>query len=79
VQPRVRASDTCLLIAAGALASPVVSFAQSPAPLTRAEVRADLIRVEHAGFNPSTINAENYPADIQAAEARTTGQDNQHI
>ena len=70
---------TCLLIAAGALASPVVSFGQSSAPLTRAEVRADLIRVEHAGYNPSIANAENYPADIHAAEVKIAAQDNQHM
>ena len=48
---------------------PVVSFAQSSAPLTRAEVKAQLVQIEKAGFNPST-NSPNYPADIQAAEAR---------
>ncbi|SMG48697.1 DUF4148 domain-containing protein [Paraburkholderia susongensis] len=70
---------TCLLIAAGALASPVISFAQSNAPLTRAEVRADLIRVEQAGYNPSAADDVNYPADIQAAETRIAAQDNKHM
>ena len=70
---------TCILIAAGTLASPGISFAQSAAPLTRAEVRADLIRVEQAGYNPSIGTDENYPADIQAAEARVGAQDNLHM
>jgi hypothetical protein len=69
----------CLVIAAGALASPVISFAQNPAPLTRAEVRADLIRVERAGYNPSQGNDIHYPDDIQAAEAKIAAQDNQHM
>lgn len=59
---------------AGALATPIASFAQdATAPLTRAEVRADLVRVEQAGYRP----ADNvyYPADIQAAEARVQAQD----
>ena len=70
---------TCLLIAAGALASPVISFAQSSAPLTRAEVRADLIHVEQAGYNPWAANDVHYPASIQAAEAKIAAQDNQHM
>jgi hypothetical protein len=65
----------CFALAAGALATPVISFAQSNAPLTRADVRADLIRVEQAGYNPSTSNDANYPADIQAAEAKIAAQD----
>jgi Domain of unknown function (DUF4148) len=58
-------------LCAAALLAPVVAFAQqSNAPLTRAEVRADLIRLEQAGYNPAMINDAKYPADIQAAEAR---------
>lgn len=64
----------CIALAAGALAAPVVSFAQSNAPLTRAEVRADLVRVEQAGYNPSLGDDANYPADIQAAEAKIAAQ-----
>lgn len=65
----------CFALAASALAVPALSFAQSNAPLTRAEVRADLIRVEQAGYNPSTSDDANYPADIQAAEAKIAAQD----
>lgn len=56
--------------AAAVLAAPVASFAQSNVPLTRAQVRADLVRVEQAGYNPSLGDDVNYPADIQAAEAK---------
>jgi hypothetical protein len=60
-----------LTLAVGAIASPVLSFAQSTVtPLTRAEVRADLARVEQAGYDPSSGEHVNYPADIQAAEAK---------
>jgi hypothetical protein len=65
----------CFALAAGTLAAPVLSFAQSNAPLTRAEVRADLVRVEQAGYNPSVADDATYPADIQAAEARIAAQD----
>jgi hypothetical protein len=53
-----------------ALAAPAMSFAQTTnAPVTRAEVRADLVQLENAGWRPSSEGAY-YPADIQAAEAR---------
>jgi uncharacterized protein DUF4148 len=42
---------------------------------TRAEVRADLIRLEQAGYNPSATDDATYPADIQAAEAKVATQD----
>jgi len=66
----------CMAIALGTLASPVLSLAQSTAPLTRAEVRAELIRVEKAGYIPSSGDEVNYPADIQAAEAKIAAENN---
>jgi len=59
---------------AAVLAAPVVSFAQSNQPLTRAQVREELIQLEKAGYNPSTANDYDYPANIQAAEARVAAQ-----
>ncbi|MDE1182478.1 DUF4148 domain-containing protein [Paraburkholderia sp.] len=59
---------------AAVLAVPAVSFAQSNQPVTRAQVRAELIQVEQAGYNPSRGRDPNYPADIQAAEARVAAQ-----
>src|ERR1700677_4894050 len=67
-----------LTLAAAMLGAPVLSFAQSSAPLTRAEVRADLVRVERAGYSPST-NDIDYPAAIQAAEAKIAAQDDQAL
>lgn len=64
----------CFALAVGTLATPVLSFAQSNAPVTRAEVRADLVRLEQAGYNPSLSDDANYPADIQAAEAKVAAQ-----
>lgn len=51
-----------------ALVAPVAAFAQSNQPLTRAEVRADLVRVVQAGYNP--LDRLHYPENIQAAEQR---------
>jgi Domain of unknown function (DUF4148) len=60
---------------ASALAAPTVSFAQdSTVPVTRAEVHADLARLERAGYRPG-VNDVHYPAGIQAAEARVQAQD----
>ncbi|MGC7404073.1 DUF4148 domain-containing protein [Pandoraea pneumonica] len=59
------------LLVSCALAAPFSAFAQSTAnnaPLTRAAVQADLVRVEQAGFQPSGSQA-NYPDNIQKAEA----------
>ncbi|WP_206995605.1 DUF4148 domain-containing protein [Trinickia mobilis] len=62
------------VVAASILAAPLASFAQSnQQPVTRAEVRADLVKVEQAGYNPNQDNI-TYPADIQAAEARVSSQ-----
>jgi hypothetical protein len=57
-----------------ALSIPVISFAQSNQPLTRAEVKAQLVQIEAAGYNPATANSYDYPANIQRAEARVAAQ-----
>ncbi|SAL78158.1 purine nucleoside phosphorylase [Caballeronia choica] len=67
----------CLALAAGTLAAPALSFAQSNGPVTRAEVRADLVRLEKAGYEPAVASDANYPADIQAAEAKVAAQEGQ--
>src|SRR5260370_11054012 len=69
----------CLTLAVSALASPALSFAQSaPSPVTRAQVRAELVRLEQAGYIPGTGDAY-YPVDIQAAEAKIAAQDSQQL
>ncbi|SAL16778.1 DUF4148 domain-containing protein [Caballeronia telluris] len=61
------------VVVAAALAAPVASFAQSNAPLTRAQVRAELVQLEKAGYNPNASDA-NYPANLQAAQSRVIAQ-----
>ncbi|MCX4163562.1 MULTISPECIES: DUF4148 domain-containing protein [Paraburkholderia] len=61
------------LIVAAVVALPALSFAQSNQPLTRAEVRAQLVELEQAGYNPSSDQTQ-YPANIQAAQARLDAQ-----
>jgi Domain of unknown function (DUF4148) len=67
-----------LVLAVATLGAPVLGFAQSNAPLTRAEVRADLVRVEQAGYTPGA-NDINYPADVEAAEAKIAAQSDQQL
>ncbi|TDY20630.1 uncharacterized protein DUF4148 [Paraburkholderia sp. BL6665CI2N2] len=57
------------VVIAAVLAAPVASFAQSNQPVTRAQVRAELIQLEKAGYQPGAADPY-YPADIQAAQAR---------
>jgi hypothetical protein len=62
---------------ASALAAPAVSFAQqSNGPVTRAQVRAELVQLEKAGWRPAMGMGNNpdYPAGIQAAETRVAAQ-----
>jgi hypothetical protein len=57
------------------LAGQITSSAQSAnEPVTRAQVRAELIQVEQAGYNPAASYDATYPRDIQAAEARLGAQ-----
>lgn len=66
------------LLVACTLAVPALSFAQTVdqnGPVTRAEVRADLVRVEKAGFTPFRGDNYTYPAAIQRAEAKINAQD----
>lgn len=59
-----------LFVAALLAGLPAATFAQaSVAPLTRTQVREELVAIEHAGYWPNRSSPE-YPADIQAAEAR---------
>lgn len=61
------------LVIASALAAPTFAFAQNNAPVTRAEVRAQLVQLEKAGYNPSEDRV-NYPQNIQAAQARVNAE-----
>ncbi|MGF6534353.1 MULTISPECIES: DUF4148 domain-containing protein [Paraburkholderia] len=59
-------------VIAALIAAPLAAFAQSSQPLTRAEVRAQLVELEKAGYNPR--DWMNYPENIQAAEARVAAE-----
>lgn len=64
------------LIVAAAFDVPAVSsFAQSHA-VTRAQVKAELVQLERAGYNPS-LDRTTYPAQIQAAEGKVAAQNGQ--
>lgn len=64
------------LTLAAALAVPVAVFAQTNAPVTRAQVRAELVQMEHAGYSPSRLDNANYPDGVQAAEAKAAAANN---
>lgn len=57
------------LALAALAAAPVLSFAQSNEPVTRAQVRAELVQLQKAGYNPAADETQ-YPRNIQAALAR---------
>lgn len=61
------------LVLSSALAAPAFAFAQSNGPVTRAQVRAELVQLEKAGYSPGGEDV-NYPQDIQAAEQRVAEQ-----
>ena len=62
------------VVVAAALVAPVVSFAHSDAPKTRAQVRAELVQLEQAGYHVGDGDNTTYPAEIQAAEAKVAAQ-----
>lgn len=57
-----------------AIVVPVASFAQSNTSLTRAQVRAELVQLEKAGYDPARSDDAHYPDDILAAEAKVAAQ-----
>jgi hypothetical protein len=64
------------VVVAAALVAPVASFAQSAQsnqPLTRAEVRAQLVQLEKAGYNPIGDHTD-YPSNLLSAQARIDAQ-----
>jgi hypothetical protein len=44
-------------VIAALITAPLAAFAQSSQPLTRAEVRAELVQVEKAGYNPERLDS----------------------
>ncbi|WJF92088.1 DUF4148 domain-containing protein [Paraburkholderia bonniea] len=64
---------SALALATTLAAVPMVSFAQNSQPLTRAEVRGELIQLEQAGYKPNEDRLD-YPVNIQAAERRVSAE-----
>ncbi|MBR8182629.1 DUF4148 domain-containing protein [Burkholderia ambifaria] len=62
------------VVVAAALVAPVVSFAQPGSALTRAQVRAELVQLQQAGYNTARGEDPHYPEAIQAATARVAEQ-----
>jgi len=63
-------------VVAVAFAVPALAFAQANVPLTRAQVRAELVQLEKAGYRPGDGDHTTYPVKIQAAEAKIAAQNN---
>ncbi|HEM7893048.1 DUF4148 domain-containing protein [Burkholderia cepacia] len=55
-----------ILAVAVLAAIPALSFADTGHGLTRADVRAELVRLEQAGYNPAR-SEPHYPEDVAAA------------
>ena len=62
------------VVIAAAFAAPVAVFAQSNAPVTRDQVKAELVQFEQAGGRTNLGNDPYYPQDAQAAQARVVAQ-----
>ncbi|BDC44663.1 DUF4148 domain-containing protein [Paraburkholderia terrae] len=63
-----------LTVVLASLSVPSAAYAQTANdPLTRAQIHAELVQLEHAGYKPSKAR---YPDDIQAAEKRLASQQN---
>ncbi|ALL71763.1 Protein of unknown function (DUF4148) (plasmid) [Paraburkholderia caribensis MBA4] len=71
--------NTLLRVAAlaAAIAMPLTSFAQTTQPVTRAQVKAELVQLEKAGYHPWDFSDTYYPDNIQAAEAKVAAQNQQ--
>lgn len=60
----------------GSFVLPHISFAQSSnQPVTRAQIHAELVQLEDAGYKPSKAH---YPDDILAAEKRVANEGEAH-
>ncbi|CAG9268118.1 DUF4148 domain-containing protein [Paraburkholderia unamae] len=64
------------VVVAAALAAPVAVFAQSNQPVTRAQVRAELVQLEKVGYHVGDGDQAHYPDAIQAAEVKVALQNN---
>lgn len=58
------------VVALIAAMSQAICAAQTPPPLTRTEVRAQMLELESVDRNPGKMNKSHYPADARAMQAR---------
>lgn len=63
-----------IVVIAALLGVPFATFAQSNAEPTRAQVKAELVRLEQAGYDPAG-SSNDYPVALRAAEAKVAQQD----
>ncbi|MBN3786807.1 DUF4148 domain-containing protein [Burkholderia sp. Ac-20353] len=67
--------NTARILAAAVLAvAPALSFADAGHGITRADVRAELVRLEQAGYSPAR-SEPHYPDDVVAATQRVARSD----
>jgi hypothetical protein len=62
------------LIVSMAAVAPVLAIAQTNEPVTRTQVKQDMVDLERVGFFPSRIGNSDYPDNIQAAEKRAVAE-----
>jgi hypothetical protein len=62
-----------ILVLSSALAAPALAFAEDNAPITHAQVEAELVQLETAGYH-SEMKDNKYPQGIEAAEQHIAGQ-----
>ncbi|WP_250453745.1 DUF4148 domain-containing protein [Caballeronia sp. ATUFL_M2_KS44] len=66
-----------VVVSVAVVIAPTFVFAQTDsAPVTRAQVRAELVQLERAGYSAASGDNASYPVDIQAAEAKVAAQQN---
>ena len=71
-ESRVRCFTLAALVVASSV-TPAAASAQSAQSLTREEVKAELVKLENAGYQPAQ-NDPYYPRKLQAAEAKLATQ-----
>jgi hypothetical protein len=63
-----------LIAVSAVVVAPTFCLAQAVQPLTRAQVRDQLIQLEKAGYQPGATDAYDYPHNLRVAEARVAAQ-----
>lgn len=61
------------VVVVASLAASTFAFAQEAGPITRAQVKAELVQLEKSGYKPDGDHA-TYPAMTQVAEQGAQGQ-----